>query len=61
MVSVQLQRDLNGKVDLDVRSDQIRGSHLSQLGQDLNGESDVSLDLIMIWSSCGAMDSALDF
>ena len=39
VVSVQLQRDLNGKVDLDVRSDHIRGSHLSQLGHDLNGES----------------------
>ena len=37
--TVQLQPDLNGKVDLDLRSDHISGYHLSQLGQDLNGES----------------------
>ena len=39
VVSTQLQRDLNGKVDLDVRSDHISGYHISQLGHDLNGES----------------------
>ena len=48
VVSVQLQPDLNGKVDLDLRSDHIRGSHLSQLGHDLNG----NLDLETSASSC---------